>query len=552
MKEETKSKIIKIIHMLTILGLVSLIFVSVFLLCHATLLSPDDYNYTFVQGRPDAVRVNSISACIETAKYFYFNWTGRVIPHVLVGIFRNINPYIFEVVNSAVFVIYLIAVTKVLNKKTSYLSILACFGYLAYSKMFGEKVAWISGSCNYMWSCAFLAVYIYVFYNYFIDEKKLKTYQCVLLVIFAFFAGNMHENTAFVGGAFSTLLLLINIKKFWKFEKKKKIFIALTYIFFCIGAFVNIFAPGNLTRMENPGGGGDFLNNFKINKWPIISVFISIFLMYILKNLENIKKEGIRFFSFKNWKNHENKELIEEVLFFILPTIIAVVPMAIIKYFPERAFLAYETMLMIVLAKNVQIIGEHIENEKRYDVVIAGVSIACTLFVFAKFSPSTLADINYLIPYKDKITYQMEDAQAKGEKDVVVSSFEYGQWIHGEDYINISNFFPVLDYHMPTNQLMCKYYSFDRLTAIRDDEYLIEVTVDTEGINPYDLIDIENGENVGHMEYDNCIRYTIPKNEFKKYKLILENVKVLDTKVRSVSETMPKDQFSLEDIVIIK
>ena len=212
MKEETRSKIIKIIHMLSIVGLVSLIFVSVFLLCHATLLSPDDYNYTFVQGRPDAVRVNSVSACIETAKYFYFNWTGRVIPHVLVGIFRNINPYIFEVVNSAVFVIYLIAVTKVLNKKTSYLSILACFGYLAYSKMFGEKVAWISGSCNYMWSCAFLVVFIYVFYNYFKDEKKLNTIQSILLVVFAFFAGNMHENTAFVGGAFSTLLLLINIK----------------------------------------------------------------------------------------------------------------------------------------------------------------------------------------------------------------------------------------------------------------------------------------------------------------------------------------------------
>ena len=512
----------------------------------------DDYNYTFVQGRADSARVNSISACIETAKYFYFNWTGRVLPHVLIGIFRNINPYVFEVVNSVLFVIFLITVTKVLNKKTSYLIILACFGYLAYSKMFGEKVAWISGACNYLWSCAFLAVFIYVFYNYFIDEKRLKTYQSILFVIFAFLAGSMHENTAFVGGAFATVLLLINIKKLWKFEKKKKIFIIITYIFFCIGAFVNIFAPGNLKRMEDPGGVGDFLRNFKVNKWPIISVFVSMLLMYILRNKENIKKEGVKFLYFKNWKNHENKELIEELLFFILPTIIAVVPLTIIKFFPERAFLAYETMFMIVLAKNVQIIAEYLEDEKRYDVVIAGVSIVCTLFVFAKFSPSTLADINYLIPYKNKLTHELEEAHAKGEKDVVVSGFEYGQWIHADDYINISNFFPVLDYHMPTNQLMCRYYSFDRLTAVKDDEYLIEVTVDTEGINPYDLINVEDGENVGHMEYDNCIRYTVPKDSFKKFKLVLEDVKVLDIKVRSVNETVSKDQYSVEDIVILK
>ena len=52
-----------------------------------------------------------------------------------------------------------------------------------------------------------------------------------------------------------------------------------------------------------------------------------------------------------------------------------------------------------------------------------------------------------------------------------------------------------------------------------DNEYLIEIEVDTEGINEYDIIDVTTGENVGHMEYDNLIRYTISKEQLKEFKI---------------------------------
>lgn len=546
-KKFEMKKISNFIKISAKLGLILLIFGSLFLLCHSVLLSPDDYNYTFVQGSFMQKRVDSIENALETAKYFYNNWTGRVIPHVLIGLFRNMEPLIYEIVNSLVFVIFIATITKVLNKKTTFLSLLSVFGYLAFSRMFGEKFGWISGAFNYLWPSTFLVIFIYYFYNYFKGEKNLNLLGKIALILFAFITGFMHENVAFVGGAFLVCLILFNFKKCLKFEKSKKVIVILTFITFCLGAFATIFAPGNFTRIDQTDTtfSWNFLNNYKENKWPLLVTLASIITVFIVTNIDKIKVRNFKF------KEYDFEIVKEEFLFFILPAFIATVPMAVIAYFPPRAFLAYEAMFMIVLAKNVYYLAEHFE---KFEKTIAIISIILTLFVFEKFSPSTLGQINYIIPYKNKITAQYEEAKSKGEKDVVVSKFEYLQWIHREDGINIDNFFPELIYKMPVNVLIAQYYGFDRVTAIGDNEYLIEIQVDTEGINKYEVIDIETGEAVQKMEYDNFVRYPIPKEKLGKHKLkavdgSLTEI-VLDYQVQYVGGELTKDQVSIDDLII--
>lgn len=515
-KKVEKKKIVDFIKFSAKLGLLLLILVSIFLLCHSVLLSPDDYNYTYVQGSFMQRRVDSIENALETAKYFYNNWTGRVIPHVLIGVFRNLEPVVYEVVNTIVFMVFITTISKVLNKKSTFLSILATFGYLAFSRMFGEKFAWISGSFNYLWPSTFLVLLIYYFYNYFKGEKELKILGKILLILSAFLVGFSHENVAFVGGAFLVCLILFNIKKFFKFEKAKKVVVILTFITFCLGAFATIFAPGNFKRVDqtNTAFSWNFLNNYKENKWVLITVLLSMIAVFVVTNYEKIKNKDFKI------KEYNFSLIKEEGLFFVLPALIATLPMAVISYFPPRAFLAYEVLFMIVLAKNVYYLAEHFG---KYEKTIAIVSIILTLFVFEKFSPSTLGQINYIIPYKNKVTMQYEEAKAKGQRDVVVSKFEFLQWIHREDGINIDNFFPELIYKMPVNALIAQYYGFDRVTAIADNEYLIEIQVDTEGINKYYVIDIETGEEVQEMEYDNFVRYPIPKDKLGKHKLESED-----------------------------
>ena len=541
-----KEKLINFIRISAKLGLILLIFGSLFLLCHSVLVSPDDYNYTFVQGTFMQKRVDSLENALETAKYFYNNWTGRVIPHVLIGIFRNMNELIYEIINSLVFIIFITTTSKVLNKKSSFLSILSVFGYLAFSRMFGEKFGWISGAFNYLWPSTFLVIFIYYFYNYFKKQKDINILGKILLVLFAFITGFMHENVSFVGGAFLCCLMIFNIKEFLKFEKSKKVIVILTFIMFCLGAFACIFAPGNLTRagQTDTSFTWEFLNNYKENIGPILVVILSIIVVTIVDNFENIKLK-------KDLKEYDLKLAKEELLFFILPALIATIPMAMIAYFPPRAFLAYETLFMIVLAKNVYYLAEKFG---KYEKTIAVISILLTLFVFGRFSPSTLGQINYIIPYKAKVTSQYEEAKAKGEKDVVVSEFEFLQWIHREDGINIYNFFPEFIYKMPVNVLIAQYYGFDRVTAIGDDEYLIEIQVDTQGINEYEVIDIDTGEVVQELEYDNFARYSIPKEKLKKYKLkaVNNNIEeiVLDYQVQFVGGRLTKEQVSIEDLII--
>lgn len=541
-----REKIINFIKISAKLGLILLIFGSLFLLCHSVLVSPDDYNYTFVQGTFMQKRVDSLENALETAKYFYNNWTGRVLPHVLIGIFRNMNELIYEIINSFVFIIFIIVITKVLNKKSSFLSILSVFGYLTFSRMFGEKFGWISGAFNYLWPSTFLVIFIYYFYNYFKDQKNINKLGKILLILFSFITGFMHENVSFVGGAFLCCLIIFNIKQFLKFEKNKKIVVILTFIMFGLGALACIFAPGNLTRVNQTDTSftWEFLNNYKENILPILAVILSMIIVTIVDNIEKIKSKA-------SLKEYNFKILKEELIYFILPALIATIPMAVIAYFPPRAFLAYETLFMIVLAKNVYYLAEKFG---KYEKTIALVSILLTLVVFGRFSPSTLGQINYIIPYKEKVTSQYEEAKSKGEKDVVVSEFEFLQWIHREDGINIYNFFPEFIYKMPVNVLIAQYYGFDRVTAIGDDEYLIEIKVDTEGINEYEVIDIDTGETVQEMEYDNFARYSIPKDKLKKYKLkaIDKNIEeiVLDYQVQFVGGRLTKEQVSIEDLII--
>lgn len=541
------SKIAQLIKILAKYGLIFLILGSMLLLNHSVLVSPDDYNYTYVQGRGDRTRVDSLANAIETGRFFYHNWTGRVIPHVLIGVFRSLPEITYEITNTIVFLIFIILITKVLNKKSTFLGILSVFGYLAFSKMFGEKFAWMSGSFNYLWPCTFMIIFIYFLYNYFVGNKELNILQKIAIALFAFITAFTHENIAFVGGAFFVCLILFNIKIFLKFDKIKKVTIILMFIMFCLGAAANVFAPGNFTRMdtEQRGFSWSFLQNYSDNKWILITVLISMIVAFGFENFEILKSEKI-----KGLKNANYSTIKIEILNFILPSLIATIPMAVIGYFPPRAFLAYEVMFMIVFARNVYIISEKIE--KNY-ILIGVLSIIFSLIVFGKFSPSTLGQINYIIPYKEKVTAQYEEAQSKGEKDVLVSKFEFINWIHKDDYINISNFFPEFDYHMPVNALISQYYGFDRVTAISDNDYLIELEVDTEGINPYYVIDKQTGENIYTMEYDNFIRYTVPKEKFGEYLLDcrengLED-KIINCTIRYIGGEMSQDEISLEDLI---
>lgn len=510
-------------------ALLILILVSILILNLSTLVSPDDYNYSFVLGGEPRNEVDSIEDCIATSKYLYNNWTGRLLPHVLVGIFRSMNHYVFEIVNTIVFMIMLICANKVLNKKITFLGILTSFGFLVFSMMFGEKFAWISGALNYLWPTTCMVVFIYFMYRYTMGEIEISKIGKISIALFSFITAFTHENISFVAGSFLLCLYVFNIKKIWK----EKWFYLPTFLMFCLGAAATIFAPGNMNRMghESTTFSWGFLGNYVNYKYQLIIMIVSMITIFILKEKELVKKE---------------------LLYFVLPAIIATLPMAVISYFPPRAFLPYEILFVMIVSCNIPIIAKRFE---KYYGVIAVVSIALTLIIFRRYSPSTLAQIRYILPYKYALTQRLEEAAERGDKQALVPEFKYMEWIHREDFINIDNFFVEWNSDMPINRMTAMYYGFDKVTAIGEDEYLIQLKVDTEGINTYFVIDKTTGIQQHMMEYANEIEYTIPKDQLGNFVLNckvndLED-KILDYKVKAMDGVeLSKEEVSIDDLII--
>lgn len=488
--EKIKNNLPTIIMLIMIVG-------CMFILNISTLLSPDDYSYALLIGGDD-LKITSFSELFNASKYLYTMWTGRIIPHLLVGFFMTTTITLFKIINSLMFGILLLIITRFITHKNTLLSIITALGFFVYGTMFGEKFAWISGSLNYLWTAVFLMLYLYFFYGYFIENMKLSSWQKITLALSGFIVGFLHEVTAFLGGAFLGIIFITNIKKVWKSENKNdKIFFVASIILFAIGCMLTIFAPGNFARSEvdptQKGGIFACLGNYKDIKIQLLIMVVSMITIGILKQKELLKKE---------------------LLYFILPIIIATLPFAYLGYFTPRSFASYECIIIIITTTNLQFIVEHFKDYKKTWIAISSL---VTIVVFIRFLPSVYSAGRYLLPYKLKMTKQLETAQREGLKDVVVSKFLFTDKIYREKMINVDNFF--IDTHSNTvaNTYMALYYKFDTIHAISDIDYFIEIETDITDIVDYGIIDKDTLELIFVVQGSDKISFAIPKDKLGTY-----------------------------------
>lgn len=494
----------------------------VFILNISTLISPDDYSYAYTIAGED-LKITSISEFFNSAKNIYMGWTGRIIPHMLVGVFMTTSLVPLKILNTILFAVLLVYVSKFISRKKAYLPLIFAFGFLVYGKMFGEKFTWVCGSLNYLWPTTALIVYLYNFYGYFVENKELKNWQKVVLGISSFVVGFSHEVMAFVGGSFLGILFLTKIKKVWKSSNSDKIFFIGSILLFGIGSLLTIFAHGNLVRSTlDVNSNGSYLaclGNYKDIKWQLIITVASMIGVGFLKQKELIKKE---------------------IVHFIIPCIIATIPFSIMGYFPPRTFLPYEALIIIIATTNIQVISEHF---KEYKKALIAVSCVITIIVFARMLPSTYSAIRYIFPYKLKVTRQLEEARNNREKDVVVSRFLFMDKIHREDFINIDNFFIDLSTGHGVNVYLSLYYKFDRIRAISDIDYLVEIDTDiTENVD-YGIINKDTLELLQVVTASDKIVFAIPKEKLGTYvvdcrdKDLRSHVK--SVRIRAVGEEIP-------------
>lgn len=467
-----------------------------FILNISTLISPDDYSYAYSIAGED-LKITSFSEFLNSAKSIYMGWTGRVIPHLLVGIFMTTSLLPLKIINCVLFLMLLIYIAKFITRKNSFLALILAFGFFVYGKMFGEKFTWICGSLNYLWTTTFLVIYLYHIYGYFVEGKTLTKWQKIILTLGGFIIGFSHEVTSFVGGAFLGILFLANIRKVWKSTKSDKLFFITSILLFGIGSILTITAHGNVVRSTLDGGSDGSplacLGNYRDIKLQLLITAISMIAIYCLKQRELLKKQ---------------------ILYFLLPCAIATVPFSIMGYFPPRCFVPYEALIIIVAGTNVQVICEHF---KEYKKSLVAVSLIVTIVVFARMLPNTYSAVRYILPYKIKVTKQLEEAKAKGEKDVVVSRFLFLDKIHREDFINIDNFFIDFSTGHGVNVYLSLYYKFDRIRAISDIDYVVEIDTDIMENVDYGIINKDTLELISVVTASDKICFAIPKAQYGTY-----------------------------------
>ncbi len=488
----------------------------------STLLSPDDYSYARVVAGDD-LKITSFTEIGRAANYLYTSWTGRIIPHLLIGVFMTTSTIFFKIINTILFLVLLHYISKFITRKTSYLSLILAFGFYVYGKMFGEKFAWISGSLNYLWTSTVLIVYLYNIYGYFVENHPLKKWQKISLTIAGFFIGFSHEVMAFVGGSFLSVLFLAQIKKVWKSTKSDKIFFISSIVLFGIGSILTIIAPGNLARstLDVNENGSLFacLGNYKDIKGQLILTIISMIGVGILKQKELIKKE---------------------IIYFIIPVVIATTPFALMGYFTPRCFVPYEALIIMIVTANVNYLLQHFATYKKS---ILAICVLATVIVFARMLPSTYSAIRYILPYKIKVTAQLEEARKNGDKDVIVSKFLFMDKICREDLINVDNFFIETSSSSVVNTYLSLYYGFDCVRAISDIDYLIEIETDIIENVDYGILNKDTLELISIVTASDEICFSIPKEQLGTYvvdcrdKDLRSHVK--SVRIRAVGEEIP-------------
>ena len=344
-----------------------------------------------------------------------------------------------------------------------------------------------------------------------------------------FLVGFSHEVMAFLGGAFLGVLFLGNIRKVWKSSKWDTLFLIGTVALFALGAILTIIAPGNLARSmvdvtENKSALA-CLGNYKDIKWQLVIIVISMIWVGFLKQKELLKKE---------------------IIYFILPCIIATIPFSIMGYFTPRCFVPYEALLISIVSANSQIIASHFSERKKGYLLLCGI---LTIIAFSRMLPTTYSDIRYILPYKIKLTKQLEKARENGEKDVIVSKFLFMDKICREDLINVDNFFLETSTASVVNTYLSLYYKFDRIRAISDADYFIEIDTDIVQNVDYGILNKDTLELISIVSASDKICFTIPKEQFGKYvvdcrdKDLRSHVK--NVRIRAVDEEMPNPDLEM-------
>ncbi len=238
---------------LVYLSFVGVLF-AVFALNYFFPLYADDMMYSVVKFQEPVSLGDNLREIGEFIHYYYFNWGGRAIAHIVAHLLLLFGPISQAVINSFVFILLLYVTYKItLNEAKSnfFLCLFLGISLFYFTPSFLSSAIWKTGSANYLWTATFSLAFFLPFYRLANDKQYSDSVvRIILFFILGAIIGWSNENTA------PTLFLLVAsmLGVVWFYKKKQIPYWAIAgLIGVAIGCCLMILSPGNAVRAEAEG-----------------------------------------------------------------------------------------------------------------------------------------------------------------------------------------------------------------------------------------------------------------------------------------------------------
>ncbi len=308
-------------------------FVVIFLLNLFTPMFRDDYWYAFSFATGE--RIESIADVIPSLIAHASVLNGRYVPHFLVQCFTMFPNWVFDLCNTAVFLLLILGCYRLARGEKIYhcgLLVLIIAGLFLLPPDFSQSRLWLSGSCNYLWRDA-LMVWLFVPYIDAVFSKKtslVRPLQC-LIVLGGLLLGNMSENVSAAAGFWMGLCVL------WCFIKRVKtpLWMILTPIATLFGWLALMLAPAGMTSVsQNVQTIGSLLLQFGQSMKMFLEngLLLSILFFALL---------GLGFYF------EVSHDAIAIASMFYLCAVLSSMAMLASNYYPTRAFVGTTVFLLL-------------------------------------------------------------------------------------------------------------------------------------------------------------------------------------------------------------
>lgn len=184
----------------------------------------------------------------EHIKTLYFYTNGKVFPDTMAAIFTHLDPIIWKILNTIIFVIIIICIKAFYFEKSfGYLNIvdicLSSSVVLLYPFDLMHSAGYVATSTNYIWSFAALLIAILpIKFSAHFHRYKVMYLICIAGAIYA---GNQEQ-----AGAILLIVYLLYILYSIFSHKRIDKFIWIQFTISVTSLFVIFTAPGHIRRME--------------------------------------------------------------------------------------------------------------------------------------------------------------------------------------------------------------------------------------------------------------------------------------------------------------